>query len=74
VDLILVLPNEAALEDRRRLREAVPDLEFTHGLRLDPAPGSLKLVAQTEGVSAGSWGFNFTASEKYRSECDQHPA
>jgi predicted nucleotidyltransferase len=34
VDLILVLPNEAALEDRRRLREAVSDLEVTHGRRL----------------------------------------
>ena len=34
VDLILVLPNEAAFEDRRRLREAVLDLEVTHGLRV----------------------------------------
>jgi predicted nucleotidyltransferase len=33
VDLILVLPNEAVLEDRRRLREAASDLEVTHGLR-----------------------------------------
>jgi predicted nucleotidyltransferase len=38
VDLVLVLPNEAALEDRRRLREAVSDLEVAHGLRSDPAP------------------------------------
>lgn len=34
VDLILVLPNEATLEDRRRLREAVSDLEIRHGLRM----------------------------------------
>src|SRR5271154_6779309 len=37
VDLILVLPNvlpnEATLDDRRRLREAVSDLEIKHGLR-----------------------------------------
>jgi predicted nucleotidyltransferase len=34
VDLILVLPNEAAVEDRRRLRETVLDLEIRHGLRM----------------------------------------
>jgi predicted nucleotidyltransferase len=34
VDLIIVLPDEATLEDRRRLRGVVADLEITHGLRL----------------------------------------
>ena len=33
VDLILVLPNEATAEDRRRVSVAVADLEIAHGLR-----------------------------------------
>ena len=43
VDLILVLPNEAVSEDRRRLREAVSGLEIMHGLRL-PASRRKNLV------------------------------
>jgi predicted nucleotidyltransferase len=34
VDLIVVLPDGANAEDRRRLRGAVSDLEIAHGLRL----------------------------------------
>jgi len=33
VDLILALPDAAATQDRRRLRQAVSALEITHGLR-----------------------------------------
>src|ERR1700683_568388 len=34
VDLIIVLPDGANAEDRRRLRGAVSDIEIAHGLRL----------------------------------------
>jgi hypothetical protein len=34
VDLIVVLPDGATVEDRRRLRGMVSDLEIAHGLRL----------------------------------------
>jgi predicted nucleotidyltransferase len=56
VDLILVLPNEASLDDRCRLREAVSDLEITHGLR---APASrrknlLEMFAEHAGGEAHS--------------------
>jgi predicted nucleotidyltransferase len=56
VDLILVLPNEAALEDRRRLREAVSDLEVTHGLRLRESrrKNPLEMFAEHAGGEAHS--------------------
>ena len=34
VDLIIVLPDSATAEDRRRLHVAISDLEIAHGLRL----------------------------------------
>ncbi|WP_263353154.1 nucleotidyltransferase domain-containing protein [Acidicapsa acidisoli] len=56
VDLILVLPNEAALDDRRRLREAVSDLEITHGLRLPASrrKNLLEMFAEHAGGEAHS--------------------
>ncbi len=56
VDLILVLPNEAGLEDRRRLREAVSDLEITHGLRLPASrrKNPLEMFAERAGGEAHS--------------------
>jgi predicted nucleotidyltransferase len=51
VDLIIVLPDEATPEDRRRLREVVSDLEITHSLRL-PATRSknpLEMFAEHAG-------------------------
>jgi predicted nucleotidyltransferase len=53
VDLIIVLPDEATPEDRRRLREVVSDLEITHSLRL-PATRSknpLEMFAEHAGVT-----------------------
>ena len=52
VDLILVLPNEVTLDDRRRLREVVSDLEITHGLRL-PASRRKNLL---EMFAEPAWG------------------
>jgi len=56
VDLILVLPNEAAMDDRRRLREAVSDLEITHGLRLPASrrKNLLEMFAEHAGGEAHS--------------------
>jgi predicted nucleotidyltransferase len=56
VDLILVLPNEAALDDRRRLREAVSDLEITHDLRLPASrrKNLLEMFAEHAGGEAHS--------------------
>jgi predicted nucleotidyltransferase len=56
VDLILVLPNEASLEDRRRLREAVSNLEVTHGLRLPASrrKNQLEMFAEHAGGDAHS--------------------
>jgi predicted nucleotidyltransferase len=56
VDLILVLPNEATLEDRRRLREAASDLEVTHGLRLPASrrKNLLEIFAEHAGGEAHS--------------------
>jgi predicted nucleotidyltransferase len=56
VDLILVLPNEAALDDRRRLREAVSDLEIMHGLRLPVShrKNLLEMFAEHAGGEAHS--------------------
>ena len=56
VDLILVLPNEASLDDRRRLREAVSDLEITHGLRLPASrrKNFLEMFAEHAGGEAHS--------------------
>jgi predicted nucleotidyltransferase len=56
VDLIIVLPDEATPEDRRRLREVVSDLEITHSLRL-PATRSknpLEMFAEHAGGNAHS--------------------
>ena len=46
VDLILVLPDGASQEDRRRLRKVVVDLELLHGIRKAPArpPGTLESI------------------------------
>jgi hypothetical protein len=56
VDLILVLPNEVAMDDRRRLREAVSDLEITHGLRLPASrrKNLLEMFAEHAGGEAHS--------------------
>jgi hypothetical protein len=56
VDLILVLPNNAALEDRRRLRAAVSDLEITHGLRLPTSrrKNQIEMFAEHAGGEAHS--------------------
>jgi predicted nucleotidyltransferase len=56
VDLILVLSNEASLEDRRSLREAVSDLEITHGLRLPVSrrKNVLEMFAEHAGGEAHS--------------------
>jgi predicted nucleotidyltransferase len=56
VDLILVVPNEADLEDRRRLREAVSDLEVSHGLRLPASrrKNLLEIFAEHAGGEAHS--------------------
>ena len=43
VDLILVVPDDAPAEDRRRLREGILRLETEYGLRPSPfGPGTLK--------------------------------
>ncbi|MGB8261899.1 MAG: nucleotidyltransferase domain-containing protein [Terracidiphilus sp.] len=56
VDLILVLPNEAALDDRRRLRQAVSDLEIKHGFRLPASrrKNQLEIFAEHAGGEAHS--------------------
>ena len=56
VDLIIVLPDEATPEDRRRLRGAVADLEITHGLRLPSSrrKNHLELFAEHAGGDAHS--------------------
>jgi hypothetical protein len=56
VDLIIVLPDEATLEDRRRLRGAVADLEITHGLRLpsNRRKNPLEMFAEHAGGDAHS--------------------
>ena len=56
VDLILVLPDEAAPEDRRRLRETVSALEITHGLRFPVSrpKNSLEIFAERAGGQAQS--------------------
>jgi predicted nucleotidyltransferase len=56
VDLILVLPNEAALGDRHRLREAVSDLEIMHGIRLPASrrKSLLEMFAEHAGGEAHS--------------------
>ena len=56
VDLIIVLPDEATLEDRRRLRGVVADLEITHGLRLpsNRRKNSLEMFAEHAGGDAHS--------------------
>jgi predicted nucleotidyltransferase len=53
VDLIIVLPDEATLEDRRRLRGVVADLEITHGLRLpsNRRKNPLEMFAEHAGVT-----------------------
>jgi len=56
VDLILVLPDGASPEDRRRLRDSVTSLEITHGLRQAPnRPGMLETFV--ERVSANDHSF-----------------
>jgi predicted nucleotidyltransferase len=52
VDLIIVVPDEATPEDRRRLRGAVADLEITHGLRLP----SSRRKNQLELFAEHAWG------------------
>src|SRR5271154_6121718 len=56
VDLILVLRNEASLDDQHRLREAVSDLEITHGLRLPASrrKNALEMFAEHAGGEAHS--------------------
>src|ERR1035438_2676083 len=56
VDLIIVLPDEATLEDRRRLRGVVADLEITHGLRLpsNRRKNPLEMFAEHAGGDAHS--------------------
>jgi hypothetical protein len=44
---------------------------LAEGLGLDANSSSIRA---TIGVDTGSWGFNCTAFEKYRSACDQRPA
>jgi predicted nucleotidyltransferase len=56
VDLILVLPDGASPEDRRRLRDSVTSLEIIHGLRQTPnRPGILETFV--ERVSANDHSF-----------------
>src|SRR3984957_12437588 len=54
VDLIIVLPDEATLEDRRRLSGVVADLEITHGLRLpsNRRKNPLEMIAEHAGGDA----------------------
>jgi predicted nucleotidyltransferase len=56
VDLILVLPNEVALNDRRRLRGTISDLEIAHGLRLPAShrKNSLEVFVEHAGGEAHS--------------------
>jgi predicted nucleotidyltransferase len=56
VDLILVLPNEAALDDRLRFRKTVSDLEIMHGIRLPSSrrKNPLEMFAEHAGGEAHS--------------------
>jgi predicted nucleotidyltransferase len=56
VDLIIVLPDEATPEHRRRLRGVVADLEITHGLRLPSShrKNPLEVFAEHAGGDAHS--------------------
>jgi predicted nucleotidyltransferase len=57
VDLILVLPDGASPEDRRRLRDDVTRLEILHGLREAPArpPGALEAFVERVTANARSF-------------------
>ena len=56
VDLIIVLPDEATPEERRRLRGVVAELEVTHGLRLPASrpKNLLEVFAEHAGGDAHS--------------------
>jgi predicted nucleotidyltransferase len=56
VDLIIVLPDEATPEERRRLRGVVAELEVTHGLRLPASrpKNLLEVFAEHAGGDADS--------------------
>jgi predicted nucleotidyltransferase len=56
VDLIIVLPDEATPDDRRRLRGVVTDLEIKHGLRLPASrhKNLLEVFAEHAGGDAHS--------------------
>ena len=63
VDLIIVIPDETSLEDRRLLSNAVRDLEILHGLRFPERAGQKTLWRSSLNTPGGTHTPSFSAPE-----------